>query len=61
MLSASPNLVLRMKECSYHSERFTEALLQAGILGYTQVSMYDLRFQLSNVICVCFRPFSDAT
>jgi len=44
MLSASPNLVLRMKECSYHSERFMEAVLQAGILGYTQVSMYDLRF-----------------
>eukprot|EP00985_Skeletonema_marinoi_P017932 scaffold9940_cov113-Skeletonema_marinoi.AAC.1 len=36
MLSASPNLVLRTKECSYHSERFMEAVLQAGISGYTQ-------------------------
>ena len=43
MLSASPNLVLRMKECSYLA-RIMEAVLQAGILGYTQVSMYDLRF-----------------
>lgn len=57
MLSASPNLVLRMKECSYHSERFMEAMLQAGILGYTQVSMYDLRFQLSNRDLCLFSSF----
>eukprot|EP00984_Skeletonema_dohrnii_P000218 scaffold67_cov95-Skeletonema_dohrnii-CCMP3373.AAC.2 len=44
MLSASPNLVLRMKECSYHSERFMEAMLQAGILGYTQKPCSTMRW-----------------
>eukprot|EP00984_Skeletonema_dohrnii_P011644 scaffold4665_cov87-Skeletonema_dohrnii-CCMP3373.AAC.1 len=38
MLSASPNLVLRMKECSYHSERFMEAMLQAEALLHNETN-----------------------
>ena len=39
------------------SERFMEAVLQAEISGYTQVSMYDLRSQLSNRDLCLFSSF----